>query len=233
MPDRAGSDFNRKIQTRTVAPEVANPIRPIDDIIDKLWDHGLRQSENDSKQMDASSTLCTSCGLCCDGSLFSIAPLVPEDGAVTPPLRSHEDDDERFLSLPCRALDSEKCCTVYDHRPRICGAFRCALLDQLDGGIITLQDATQKVAVAHQHKSRTLAVVGQFVDTDGRGMKDIKQSYRGLSNADQRRDARSYKEGEFLLKAFGHYLRNTFLDARQVTLNSAPSTISKQEADRP
>lgn len=225
MSDRARSDFNRKIQTRTVAPEVANPIRPIDDIIDKLWDHRLRQSENDSKKMDASSTLCTSCGLCCDGSLFSIAPLVPEDGAVTPPLRSQEDDDERYLSLPCRALDSARCCTVYGNRPRICGAFRCALLDRLDGGTISLQEAVHKVAVARQHKSRTLAVVGQFVDIDGRGMKDIKQNYRDLSEEDQARDMRSYREGQFLLKAFGHYLNNTFLSGREAKSNTAQSAI--------
>lgn len=207
---RAGPDFDSKIQTRTVAPEAANPIRPIDDIIDKLWDDRLRQSDNDSKQMDAASTLCTSCGLCCDGSLFSIAPLVPEDGAVVPPLRSHEDGDERYLSLPCPALDSARCCTVYGNRPRICGAFRCALLDRLDGGTISLQEATRKVAVARQHKSRTLAVVGQFVDTDGRGMKDIKRSYGNLSSEDRTRDMRSYREGEFLLKAFGHYLKKHF-----------------------
>lgn len=171
----------------------------------------MGRSEIDSEPMDEASTLCTSCGLCCDGSLFSIAPLVPEDGSVVAPLRSHEDADERYLSLPCPALDSEKCCTVYGYRPRICGAFRCALLDRLVERRITLREAMQKVAVAQQNKSRTLAVVGQFVDTDGRGMKEIKQSYRDLSEEDQTRDIQSYKEGEFLLKAFGHYLKKHFL----------------------
>ena len=183
--------------------------------------------------MDAASTLCTSCGLCCDGSLFSIAPLVPEDGAVVAPLRSQEDGDERFLPLPCPALDSAKCCTVYGYRPRICGAFRCALLDRMDKGKITLQEATQKVAVARQNKSRTLAVVGQFIATDGRGMKDIKQSYRDLSEEDRTRDMRAYKEGEFLLKAFGHYLKNTFFNGRQATSNREDFAISKRATNRP
>ncbi|MEH6661783.1 MAG: YkgJ family cysteine cluster protein [Parasphingorhabdus sp.] len=207
----AGPDFDDGIEARIVAPEAVNPIGSDCDIIDNHWNHRLGQSEKDSGPMDAASTLCTSCGLCCDGSLFSIAPLVPEDGSVVAPLQSYEDGGERYLSLPCPALNSERCCTVYGNRPQICSAFRCALLSRLDKRQITLQEATQKVAVARQHKLKTLAVVGQFVDTDGRGMRDIKQNYWNLSEEDQTRDIRSYKEGEFLLKVFGHYLKQYFI----------------------
>lgn len=95
--------------------------------------------------------LCTSCGLCCDGSLFTQVPLVAGEAAV---LRSRgltlRSLDGRPEALPqaCAALE-DRCCTIYDERPAGCRRYRCMLYAALAGDEVGLGEAQALVKQTH------------------------------------------------------------------------------------
>ena len=104
-----------------------------------------------------SQELCRSCGLCCDGTLFSRAP-VGADERVHPTLAAGgswtERDGTRFFALACCAFSGT--CTIYDQeRPRVCGRFKCALLRNCETGAVGWNDAAAIIATA---KTRSAAV---------------------------------------------------------------------------
>jgi len=75
--------------------------------------------------------LCRSCGLCCDGSLFGRVDLEPDEVSVRTRLRVLPSG--KGFEQPCSALESagsDRCCTVYDERPRACRRFLCRLYDR-------------------------------------------------------------------------------------------------------
>lgn len=81
--------------------------------------------------MTESSSLCLSCGLCCDGTLIGFVQL---DNDELPALRKvkqfEEASNHGFFLQPC----SEYCdgCTIYEHRPKQCGLFKCGLLKSVE-----------------------------------------------------------------------------------------------------
>jgi hypothetical protein len=82
------------------------------------------------------ATLCRSCGLCCDGSLFGRVML--ERGEIAPKRLLRVFGDGRGFDQPCNALTSERSCAVYEERPRACRRFVCRLHDRhrREGGSI-------------------------------------------------------------------------------------------------
>ena len=97
------------------------------------------------------SELCTACGFCCDGRLFSLAPLTASEAEWARrrrlPLVEHASNVS--LEQPCGAL-SGTTCTVYDERPESCRRFVCVLLDQLQHGEVPLESALERVADARE-----------------------------------------------------------------------------------
>jgi len=97
------------------------------------------------------SALCTACGFCCDGRLFSLAPLTPSEAEWARrrrlPLVQHAASVS--LEQPCGALEGTRC-TVYDERPESCRKFVCVLLDQVTCGEISLETALERVAAARE-----------------------------------------------------------------------------------
>jgi hypothetical protein len=95
---------------------------------------------------DAAS-LCTECGLCCDGTLFADVELKGEAEAASVEamgLEVDEEDGRELLIQPCRALDGTRC-TIYPHRPECCRTFECGVLMRLRKGQITPADAMARV----------------------------------------------------------------------------------------
>jgi uncharacterized protein len=95
-------------------------------------------------------TLCTRCGLCCDGSLFADVELAGTDESA--PLEvmglEIEDTDEsdgELLLQPCRALKGKRC-SVYPHRPECCRTFECQLLQEVARGVVSVGQAKGKIA---------------------------------------------------------------------------------------
>ena len=75
---------------------------------------------------DPAQSLCLSCGLCCDGSLFWGVSL--EEGEVSP----SPGDEAGVLRQPCACFDGA--CMIYSARPAECRAFTCHVLDALTEG---------------------------------------------------------------------------------------------------
>jgi Fe-S-cluster containining protein len=84
-------------------------------------------------------TLCRSCGLCCDGSLFGCVTLEPEELPRARKNHLHVLQRGNAFEQPCSALSTlgTRCaCSIYPDRPRSCRAFTCRLYDRQrrDGG---------------------------------------------------------------------------------------------------
>lgn len=75
---------------------------------------------------DDLTTLCRSCGLCCDGALFGRVPLDGDEVASARKNRLHVLDSGKAFEQPCAAL-SEQGCSIYGTRPRACRKFVCLL----------------------------------------------------------------------------------------------------------
>jgi uncharacterized protein len=88
-------------------------------------------------------TLCQSCGLCCDGSLFGRVPLDPDEVARARRHRLHVLDNGKAFEQPCTALSvgeppsgARRVCSIYEDRPLSCRRFTCRLLarQEREGG---------------------------------------------------------------------------------------------------
>ena len=98
--------------------------------------------------------LCQACGLCCDGTLFSVVPLATNE---RPPLGvtvETKPTGARALRQPCSAL-AGTCCTVYEQRPLACRRYQCLLYEALQSEEENLAGALRIVARA---KALTAAV---------------------------------------------------------------------------
>jgi len=92
--------------------------------------------------------LCTTCGLCCDGTLFADVEL---DGAKEAARMEHlgvevdEGGDQPVLVQPCTALGGRRC-TIYAHRPGCCRVFECELLARTQQGDLHPDEALDIIA---------------------------------------------------------------------------------------
>ncbi len=85
--------------------------------------------------------LCQSCGLCCDGSLFTRVPLgvdevVPHDALAV----VTNEKGGRHVPQRCAAL-SGTVCQVYGQRPLACRRYECLLFGALREGEVSLGEA--------------------------------------------------------------------------------------------
>jgi uncharacterized protein len=117
-------------------------------------------------------TLCTRCGLCCDGSLFADVELASRDEAAALEIMGLEveeaDEDDRGLLLqPCRALQGKRC-SIYPHRPECCRTFECRLLQEVNRGTIDIEKAREKIAETLRGIRRIEDLIGPSVPDDER-----------------------------------------------------------------
>ena len=87
--------------------------------------------------------LCTSCGLCCDGSLFAEVELrnrAESFVAESFGLEVEDGEDGELLIQPCCALKGTRC-SIYQYRPKCCRTFECRLLRDVDQRKRTLAEA--------------------------------------------------------------------------------------------
>ena len=102
-------------------------------------------------------TLCTQCGLCCDGSLFADVELACRDEATALEVMGldieSEEDGSGLLLQPCAALKGKRC-GIYAHRPECCRTFECRLLQDARRGAVG-------IARAREHIAEALKQVGQ------------------------------------------------------------------------
>ena len=114
--------------------------------------------------------LCTTCGLCCDGSLFADVELAGEAEAARLEVMGLEIDDDDdagggLLVQPCAALQG-KMCGIYAHRPKCCRTFECRLLQDVRRGTITVARAKDCIAEAFERIGRARALLRQLGQHD-------------------------------------------------------------------
>ncbi len=111
-------------------------------------------------------TLCTRCGLCCDGSLFADVELASTDEAsalevLGLEIEDADEDDGDLLLQPCRAL-KDKRCSIYRHRPDCCRTFECRLLQEVKRGAVTVERAKEKISEALTRIERVKELIVQL-----------------------------------------------------------------------
>ncbi len=106
------------------------------------------------EETTAPQSLCLSCGMCCDGTIFDTVPIKSED--FLPPLESagikiEKRKKEFFFNQPCTAF-RQNCCQIYADRPTNCREYRCKLLRKYERGEISQTDALQQISRARKLK---------------------------------------------------------------------------------
>jgi len=114
-------------------------------------------------------TLCTKCGLCCDGTLFADVELVGQAEVVRLEVMGmeieNEDRNTGLLSQPCAALRGTRC-GIYSHRPKCCRQFRCRLLQNAERGAVTVERALTQIADAREQIEHVRAMLGRLGNRD-------------------------------------------------------------------
>jgi Fe-S-cluster containining protein len=108
-------------------------------------------------------TLCTRCGLCCDGSLFADVELASADEALALEsmgldIEDADADDGGQLLQPCGALNGTRC-SIYPHRPDCCRTFKCRLLQGVERGAVRVERAKEKIAEACKRIERVKELI--------------------------------------------------------------------------
>ena len=111
-------------------------------------------------------TLCTRCGLCCDGSLFADVELANRDEAsalevMGLEIEDADEDGGGLLVQPCGALHGKRC-SIYPHRPDCCRTFACGLLQGVERGAVGVERANEKIAEALKRIERVKELVVQL-----------------------------------------------------------------------
>ena len=108
--------------------------------------HGLRMVESSVDE----SALCLTCGICCQGPLYALVELQPEEvpRARTWPIKLVEDGGQVAFKQPCGCLDGALC-TVYSQRPKVCREYVCALLQRVRSGETSQARAQEAISQAH------------------------------------------------------------------------------------
>ena len=116
-------------------------------------------------------TLCTRCGLCCDGSLFADVELASRREATGLEILGldveFDDGDAKagLLLQPCRALVGRRC-GIYPHRPACCRSFECRLLQDVRAGAVSVERAREHVTDALGRIQRVRALLAELGQRD-------------------------------------------------------------------
>lgn len=130
---------------------------------------------NNAQDTPNGSKLCMECALCCDGSLFVKAHLFKDEmmSSRSLGLKVHTHGDGVAFYQPCPLLKQNGCTRYGDpERPKVCGKFRCKLLESYLTGVVDLESALQTV-----HSTRSLLADLQKSSPFGR---DQHVTYNGI-----------------------------------------------------
>jgi Fe-S-cluster containining protein len=161
-------------------------------------------------------TLCTRCGLCCDGTLFGDVELTgPREATRLEVLGldvDADDADVELLSLPCRGLRGTRC-SVYAHRPRCCRTFECRLLQDAERGAVTADAALTRIAEAKAQVQRVKTLMAGIEPRRGHRLP-LEERVADAVAAAPRSPAGARRRAaiETAMAAVRHTIRTSFLD---------------------
>ena len=160
-------------------------------------------------------TLCTRCGLCCDGSLFADVELIGQAEATRLEILGLEiedhDADGELLLQPCAALQGRRC-GIYPHRPKCCRTFECQLLQDVRRGAVTVVRAADEIAEALRRIRRVKALLAKLGQRDVRlPLKERCAEALAGEAAATREVNRNRAELAVAMSAVERSIRKTFL----------------------
>lgn len=130
-------------------------------------------------------SLCVRCGLCCDGTIFDHARLVPEDdlarleagGFIVLPTKTGTG-----FALPCHH-QQDRICTLYQQwRPTVCHTFRCRLLRRFDAGEIDLAEAHVTITRTTELADRVWAQMRERVGEVNGALKKLFRAWEATQH---------------------------------------------------
>jgi uncharacterized protein len=160
-------------------------------------------------------TLCTRCGLCCDGSLFADVELADQAEATRLEIMGLEIDDSadrELLLQPCSALQGRRC-GIYAHRPKCCRTFECGLLQNVRRGAVSVERAAEQIAETLKRIRRVKELLAQLGQRGARlPLKErCAEALAGGAGANRKR-----AELEAEASALARVIRRTFLGGAPV-----------------
>jgi uncharacterized protein len=173
-------------------------------------------------------TLCTRCGLCCDGSLFADVELSGGVEATRLEILGLEIEDDgaggALLPQPCGALRGRRC-SIYAHRPQCCRTFECRLLQDVRRGTVSVGQARDRIADTLRRIGRVRALVKQLGRRAARLplFERCSEALAGAADADPRLNRkRAALEAE--LAIVERMIRKTFLRDEARRARGGPAT---------
>ena len=124
--------------------------------------------------------ICLTCGLCCNGAIFSDVKLVSGDVAASlkslglPLIKSgarkrcagSSDEPAWRFPQPCAALHGCRC-RIYADRPGHCRAFECFLLKKFRKDRVSLGEALRNIRAARRRMDKVRKLLESLGETDG------------------------------------------------------------------
>jgi Fe-S-cluster containining protein len=159
---------------------------------------------------ERTENLCTSCGLCCDGSLFAEVELRNQRESFNLEsfgLEIEEGDDGELLMQPCGALKGTRC-TIYRHRPNCCRTFECRLLRDVNEGKRNLSEAHEIIRETRQmvaHIARSLPL------KNGQPPLPLKERYFAALENLHERDTEKYTRLKDAMASLEQQIETNFL----------------------
>jgi hypothetical protein len=112
--------------------------------------------------------LCLTCGLCCNGVIFADVQLQPDDDKMN--LKSlglplTRNGNKTRFPQPCMAFQECRC-RIYGDRPEHCREFECALLKNVNAGLIGLVNAQKIIHTAQRRAEKVRQLLRALGDQD-------------------------------------------------------------------
>lgn len=111
----------------------------------------------------AASRLCAACGMCCDGTLFHIVRMQPQDSLRELNrlgLKLKKKKGQYCIEQPCPMFKNKQC-SIYAARPVRCRLFECQQLKRVAAGAITETQALETIMGAKQQVAEILELIEQ------------------------------------------------------------------------
>jgi hypothetical protein len=162
-------------------------------------------------------TLCTRCGLCCDGTLFADVELASRAEATRLEklgLEIESDDEAPLLVQPCAALRGRRC-SIYAHRPGCCRTFECNLLQDVRRGAVSVARAGEHISGALESIREVRQLLVQIGPSDER-LPLTERCAEAISQASDANPAirRASERLSTVMAGLERHLRTVFLGGR-------------------
>lgn len=124
------------------------------------------------EQKGKGSDLCTNCGICCDGTLFTRVGVSPEEKELLKDKSRfyNKSNGEIRMQLGCGYLGADGRCECYEYRPELCRGYACDLLRSVEEGITSLPDALAIVEEAITLRDKSIKASQSAIIAGGTGV---------------------------------------------------------------